>query len=138
MAQINRAWWIAGAAALVVAVVAAAGDTPQAEPEAAPEPEEPDAQERSSYGLRISHGSLEVVNWDEWMRDGPALLRVAMAEDQNAPVEVVTANVMRRVFPGEPWPPAPGDPFFGTWQEMLLVVGRAMDQPIRPYLEIVS
>ena len=92
----------------------------------------------SSSGLRIDdEGKLKIVSWDEWMRKGPAMIHVSLQEGTETP-EQVTANVLRRLFPEYSWPPEPGDLRFATWQSMNALVGRALDQPIRPYFEVVS
>jgi len=118
-------------AAAVLALVAASSR---------PEPVELEleAQEQHSSGLRIEDGKLVVVDWAAWMRDGPALIGVALEESPDSLAEEVAANVMRRIFPGYPWPPTADDAFHDTWRELLLVVGRAMEQGVKPHLEIVS
>lgn len=91
----------------------------------------------SSSGLRIEGGKLRVVDWSEWMRKGPAIIHVCLQEGTESPEEV-TANVLRRLFPGHAWPPAPEDPFYSTWRSMNALVGRALDQPTRPHFAVVG
>lgn len=99
--------------------------------------EEPAANDASRAGLRVQDGKLKVVDWNEWMKTGPRLIQLSLKEGTESPEEV-TANVMRRLFPEHQWPPQEDDAFFSTWNAMVVVVGKSLDAPVRPHLEVVS
>lgn len=88
-------------------------------------------------GVIIQGGKIKVTDWNTWMRVGPHLIKTALKEGNESPEEV-TNNVMRRLFPHQSWPPMENDPFFKTWLSMVVIVGRAINNPAQPHFEIVS
>lgn len=126
-------------AAVVLMMVVTANSSEYAEQEYVPDrfplPSANTMEPRA--GLRIVEGKLKVVDWDEWMRTGPALVKVALMEGTESPEEITT-NVLRRIFPEYPWPPGTEHEFYATWKKMNTIVGRALDQPTQPHLEVVS
>ena len=67
----------------------------------------------------------------------PEMLRVTLCEGERDP-DVIVANLFRRLFPGQPWPPTEGSPLMPAWSRMVALVGRSLERPFRPHFEVVS
>ncbi len=94
------------------------------------------ANASSEYGIALHAGKLEIVNWDAWMTRAPSFIRVSLEEGTTDPHAIV-ANLFRRLFPNQPWPPL-DEKLLATWNEMVAIVGRSLERPFKPHLEIVS
>ena len=95
-----------------------------------------------SPDLRLIHGvslgdDLILEDWNAWMAGAPDMLRVTLAEGERDP-EVTVANLFRRLFPDQPWPPATDSPLMPTYHRIVAIVGRTLERPFKPHVEIVS
>lgn len=89
------------------------------------------------YGISIGADALELVDWSGWMEHAPEMIRATLDEGSRDPHEIV-ANMFRRLFPQHPWPPPENSPLHSTWNDMVAAVGRSLELPFKPHLEIVS
>lgn len=88
------------------------------------------------YGIALRAGRLEIVDWNAWMRRAPTYIRASLDEGVTDP-EAIVANLFRRLFPEHPWPPV-DESLLATWYAMVAIVGRSLERPFKPHLEIVS
>lgn len=89
------------------------------------------------HGVALTPEDLMLEDWSAWMGIAPEMLRVTLREGERDP-DVIVANLFRRLFPGQPWPPAEGSPLMPAWNRMTALVGRSLERPFRPHFEIVS
>lgn len=108
-------------------------DVPQEEPQA----EEESQVQTKAHGLSLAGEKLELMDWNAWMETAPTLLRATLSEGTRDPEQLV-ANLFRRLFPESAWPPPEDSPLLGTWNKMVATVGRSLERPFKPHLEIVS
>jgi hypothetical protein len=88
--------------------------------------------------MALGDTGMHVVDWDTWMRDAPGALEVSLSEAPDGDPEEVVANLFRRLFPKEAWPPPPDSPRAKQFARMVEGVGRVLEKPVQPHLEIVS
>lgn len=89
----------------------------------------------SPTGLALEGGRIVICDWGAWMRFAPDAVAATLRETND--VDEIVANLFRRAFPAQAWPPEDPD-LREQWGRIVAAVGRTMDRPFRPHLEIVS
>lgn len=91
----------------------------------APKPKVPE------HGLRLTESSLEIVDWNKWMRFADRQIRRAVAEGALTPSHVA-ARIFYAMFPDEYWPPDSDSPLCAQYDAIVATLEENLDEALRP------